>query len=697
MLNLNIQKQALDMTTETIKSRQIKHLIFDQDTANEYIPPDKKTNKTPVCVPNLSKINILVGPNNSGKSRLLRRVLQGKFKHFQKVDLTQRELSIINTAFSQYIEPNNQSANKFSSWLHKENDTQNGNAPEDAWLNYCAQSSITGSTLKDHFLADYLYQQFINKLCLGGQSLPENEINRFINEGRSCTQSLSSHIQSNQISDINNIKYVYIPLLRGLRPLMNASDLNTALGLTMKDEQVSIPLSNRVNSLFGEANERDLENLLDFYKNTTLRDYRELKSSDISIYTGLNIYYDIRRLLLGSHHERLKARKFEEFLSQHFFEGAEVELTPRASLKGVLHVKIGKGEDMPIHMLGDGIQAMIAILYPLLTQLHQSDFYFIGIEEPELNLHPGLQRQLIKALMDIPNAQFFLTTHSNHFLESLFDEEDISLYKINKNYTHDDSSVRAYTQITPLADGNKSVLADLGVINSSLFLSNCTIWVEGVTDRHLFQHYLSLYHNHLSKTTKPVALYEGKHYSFVEYGGANITHWSWLDLDKNPINVERLCGTVMLIADDDNATKGAKAERLDSLSNKLEERFIRLNCKETENLHSDIVLGRILSTYAKSGCDCTFKAKWSTYQKRPIGKYLDDIIKSKGFTMKNSQKNFKSGNTVSNKTQFNERAIKATKVWDDLTEEAKRVTQEIYQFILKQNTADCYTSSNSNH
>ena len=53
------------------------------------------------------------------------------------------------------------------------------------------------------------------------------------------------------------------------------------------------------------------------------------------------------------------------------------------------------------------------------------------IEEPEINLHPGYQRKLINILqLEIFNKhQYFITTHSNHLIDSCFDYDNISIYK----------------------------------------------------------------------------------------------------------------------------------------------------------------------------------------------------------------------------------------------------------------------------
>ena len=130
-----------------------------------------------------------------------------------------------------------------------------------------------------------------------------------------------------------------------------------------------------------------------------------------------------------------------------------------------------------------------------------------------------------------------------------------------------------------------------------MFLSNCTIWVEGITDRLYFRHYLKLYFEHLKeKDDSSIEFKEDFHYSFVEYGGLNITHWSFLDNEEHPINVDTLCGKLFLIADKDKN----KDERHKELEKKLGDRFYCLRCKRVENLLSKEVLLKVIEDYEEA-------------------------------------------------------------------------------------------------
>ena len=434
---------------------------------------------------------------------------------------------------------------------------------------------------------------------------------------------------------------LYIPVLRGLRPLVSSGQ--------------------------------------DVYAEATLRDYKTLQEGKCVIFTGQTIYEGVRKLLCGRHSERRLIKKFEDFLSESFFGGDEVALIPRHDGNGSLDIKIGRAKQYPISQLGDGIQAIIAITFPLFTK--KEGPLLVGIEEPELNLHPGMQRTLIDVLRSFKDCQFLLATHSNHLLDLTLEVSDISVYTCQSRLTEGyGEELPTKVEITPVSHGDSSTLQLLGIRNSSVFLSNCTIWVEGITDRRYFSHYLRLYQDHLQQQkTSPdqpsTSFKEDLHYSFVEYGGSNITHWSWLDEVPDPIEVTRLCGRVMLIADNDNAEPGSKkAERHAALAAKLKNRFILLKSREVENLIDSNVLEQHLSSHGIKDVSGSI-GTWEDYRGEKLGEWLRDRLST---LVKVNP--FKSG-SISDKLGFAEKVLPLMRSYEDLTPEAQEIAKRIHEFI----------------
>ena len=149
--------------------------------------------------------------------------------------------------------------------------------------------------------------------------------------------------------------------------------------------------------------------------------------------------------------------------------------------KDVVHVKEGDDEDRPIYDLGDGIQSIILLTYKVFMAEESTMFF---IEEPEHFLHAGLQRTLIETFAKHKEHMFFMTTHSNHFLDLAQERDDISIQQVSR--VNGESKVQASLDYGEL-------LNELGVRASSVLLANCSIWVEGVTDKLYLRAYLNKY------------------------------------------------------------------------------------------------------------------------------------------------------------------------------------------------------------
>lgn len=223
----------------------------------------------------------------------------------------------------------------------------------------------------------------------------------------------------------------------------------------------------------------------------------------------------------------------------------------------------------------------------------------------------------------------------------------------------------------------------LGVRNSSVLLTNCTVWVEGITDRRYVAHWLDLYQQHLHGSMpadRAKFLIEDLQYSFVEYSGGNITHWSFLD-EEGP-DVERLCGNLFLIADEDNMKPGAeKGKRQEKLIKKLQEKFHLLPVREIENLLTPDNLKSVLMANGELPDNLKTVVEQDAYAGKQLGKFIEStIIKNLALKRRIGSYAGDSG-TVSDKVKFCERAIESMKEFDALSPAAQDLTQKVFDFI----------------
>lgn len=578
----------------------------------------------------LSKINIFVGENNSGKSRLLRSLLSNELDYipssFVIADYN-KEVEALNNEFGSYFKNIGIKIKSFK----EINDALNAiNKIE--FISESINLSENFSKLKQSI-----------KTLEDEKDTSTNGISHPL-----IAEGLFRILETKKFDDYlksYTFKRIYIPILRGMEPV------------------------NYVNNTFQYEDVYNLRIKENYFKN--LND-----SYNFEIFTGMNLYNTIKDYLLGYHNQRKLISEHQNYLSGNFFDSKEVTLIP-SQIHGVVTVKIGDEKERPIYELGDGIQSIIILTLPLF--LNNGKNLLMFLEEPEKLLHPGLQRKLIETFLKQPgfeNCQYFVTTHSNHFLDITLDFPDISIYTLRKkidNGSNDEKEPHFF--IENLAHGDFSALELLGVRNSSVFLSNCTIWVEGITDRLYFRHYLNLYFDHLNENHEnPIKFREDFHYSFVEYSGGNITHWSFLDNEENPMNAERLCGKLFLIADKDQG----KVIRHEKLDKKLGDRFCLLNCREVENLISKKVLLKIIKDYEGCYPDTDFEEK--NYINEPLGRFINKKLGD------NKKRNYaEESGTITNKLGFCKKAIEHTEEFKDLSDETKLICEKICRFINENN------------
>lgn len=184
-------------------------------------------------------------------------------------------------------------------------------------------------------------------------------------------------------------------------------------------------------------------------------------------------------------------------------KGFNLEIDSRFPLNYELFINdlsikvIEEGQNFRLEECGSGIQSLIAIsIYRYLAKLDHTNF-IIGIEEPEINLHPQAQKELIFALLDETNnndLQLIFTTHSTVLIDEL-DHTKIVLVRKEK----DDK--RSFKTTIHQLDSNFWNNYNLQVLqydkfhkfrNSEFFFANHVIVTESPTDSEVFRNLLKL-------------------------------------------------------------------------------------------------------------------------------------------------------------------------------------------------------------
>lgn len=159
------------------------------------------------------------------------------------------------------------------------------------------------------------------------------------------------------------------------------------------------------------------------------------------------------------------------------------------------------GRVLPLASLGTGIHEVILIAAFCTISNNQ----IVCIEEPEIHLHPLMQRRLIQFLEQQTDNQYFIATHSAAFI----DTAGAAIFHV----THSEGQVRIRETI--LAADRYNICADLGCRASDIVQANAVIWVEGPSDRIYIRHWIS---------AADPNLIEGIHYSVMFYGGRLLSH-----------------------------------------------------------------------------------------------------------------------------------------------------------------------------
>jgi predicted ATP-dependent endonuclease of OLD family len=376
----------------------------------------------------LSKVNFIVGPNNSGKSRLLRKIFSSQKISFQPVaSLT--SVSEIRKDIITGIETILNGSQNISDLKEQ------SQALPDIRI-------MTESTDAMKALGDIAHT--LSTVGSAGTYTHTNMLNlsRSLEQLNLLGDSIKTRLESAGKALLNNTTFskFYIPTLRSLRFI-------------------------------------DAPNIPDIFLETTKRDY--FSQGHQTIFSGLKLRSEMEEMRLGDREQRLALDKFEKYLGNSFFGGRDIQLIPKYNSR-TLHIKIGNEDQFASEHLGDGIQMVIILTFLLFKDPKQQKLIFI--EEPELFLHPGMQRMVLEKFLSSTNTQFFIATHSNHLLDMTLDDKNISIFTSTKDLTSEGDIAKAKFTIRNVSRSDRQTLDLLGIRNSSVALLKSLATPESPND-----------------------------------------------------------------------------------------------------------------------------------------------------------------------------------------------------------------------
>jgi hypothetical protein len=263
-------------------------------------------------------------------------------------------------------------------------------------------------------------------------------------------------------------------------------------------------------------------------------EFRQIKSGSEYTLDGANLIgllASYQHPEVGKGQDRDKFDRIERFVQRLLHLPEAVLEVPRKETTIML---TSNGLRLPLASYGTGVHELVI----LVTAVLSVEDAICCIEEPEIHLHPRLQREFIDFITTETTNQYLISTHSPTFINAMSARDDVQVFHLRLEngatiggpILRDEDSLRA--------------LHDLGVRASDILQSNCVLWVEGPSDRVYLERWLEL--------VSP-ELVEGRDYSIMFYGGSLLSHLC-AERDKVPgelIHILRINQNAIVMMDSD--------------------------------------------------------------------------------------------------------------------------------------------------
>ena len=252
-----------------------------------------------------------------------------------------------------------------------------------------------------------------------------------------------------------------------------------------------------------------------------------------------------------------KAQSINSFVSSLIGEEIKLKIPSERNTISITYEDDFRGErERNIEQLGSGIHEVI--YFAIVATINKS--CLICIDEPEIHMHPRLQRKFLDYLIENTDNQYFIATHSSAFLNT--SSKDVSVFR---TWMNEDRFTECEYCFSP--NDVSTTLDELGCRASDLLQTNCVIWVEGPSDRIYLNYWLSG-HNFV----------EGVDYSIMFYGGRLLFHLSGDGDSQRLINLFKINRNSFILIDSD---KNSEDDSINDTKERIKTVF-SVNCWITD-------------------------------------------------------------------------------------------------------------------